>query len=189
MNQELQIIDGLRAKRISDQKRFYLLHGPVLMGICMRYMVQREMAEEVFHDGMLKIFNKVNKFQNKGSFIGWCKRLMVNTCLDQLRKQKDHLRVLHIEDNPVEIQDEQLDVDDIMEEKIEILLKAILGLPTQQRLVLNLFILEKYSHREVAEQLSITESASRSLLLRAKKGLKQILSENRKFQSLRTNEE
>ena len=102
---EIDIIIGLRNNQLKAQKLFYDHFGPALMGVCFRYMPNKEMAEEVFHDGMLKVYEKINKFEDKGSFKGWCRRLMVNTCLDQLRKDKDHLKLLHIEDNELEIKE------------------------------------------------------------------------------------
>lgn len=177
---EEDIIIGLRKNHLKAQRFFYNQFGPALMGVCVRYMPNREMAEEVFHDGMMKIYNKINKFGDKGSFKGWCRRLIVNTCLDQLRKDKDHLRLLHIEEKELEIK-EEVDLDqEVLEEKIEVLLKAITMLPKQQKVVLNLFVLDKHSHKEVAEKLRITESASRSLVLRAKKSLKKILIDEKK---------
>lgn len=180
---EAEIIKGLRKNNLKCQRAFYELYGPVLMGVCVRYMPTRESAEEVFHDGIMKVYNKINKYNDIGSFKGWCRRLIVNTCLDQLRKDKDNLRLLHIEESEIDIH-EEVDLEaELLEEKIEVLMQAITELPKQQKLVLNLFVLDKHSHKEVAQKMSITESASRSLVLRAKRSLKRLLTEEKEFKS------
>lgn len=178
---EAEIIKGLQKNQMKSQRAFYDQFGPALMGVCFRYMSSREMAEEVFHDGIMKVYSKIGKYDGKGSFAGWCRRLVVNTCLDQLRKDKDHLRLLHIEEKELDVEDE-VDLDaELIEEQIEVLLEAIDELPKQQKLVLNLFVLDQYSHAEVAEKMGITVGASRSLVLRAKKGLKVNLINNKRI--------
>jgi RNA polymerase sigma factor (sigma-70 family) len=147
-----QIIKGCRAQDIEMQKAFYQLHGPMLMGVCMRYLKPKENAEEVFHDVVLKIFDKIDKYNGNGSFLGWCRRLTVNSCLDYLRKHKNQLRLNYIEDQQIEIEDTVDDSALLENAKLEDVVKLIDDLPEHQQVVLNLFIMDGYSHKKIGER-------------------------------------
>ena len=172
---EEQIIKGCKAQDIEMQKAFYKLYGPMLMGVCMRYLKPRENAEEVFHDVVLKIFDKIDKYNGKGSFKAWCRRLTANSCLDYLRKHKNQMRLNYIEEQQIEIEDTTDDLALLENARLEDVVKLIDKLPEQQQIVLNLFIMDGYSHKKIGERLDISEGASRSLLQRAKSNLKEKL--------------
>jgi len=169
---EEQIVKGCKAQDIEMQRAFYQLYGPVLMGVCARYLKPRENAEEVFHDVVLKIFDNIKKYKGKGSFEGWCKRLTVNACLDFIRKNKNQMRLNYLEEQLVDVADTEEDLDLLVNSKLETLIKLMNDLPQQQQLAINLFVLDGYSHTDIANRLGISEGASRSLLQRAKLNLK-----------------
>jgi len=178
----------MRKQNLEIQKVFYLKYGPALMGVCFRYLKPRESAEEVFHDVVLKIYDKIGKYSGKGSFIAWCKRLAVNTCLDYLRKHKNHIRLNYLEEQEIEVEDKVEDIDLLENAKLNQLVAYIAELPEQQQMVLNLFVMDGFSHREISVRLSVSEGASRSLLQRAKKSLKNKLGvENRVLKSNENN--
>ena len=164
------IIEKCRQKDRNAQKALYEAYKAVLFGICRRYVKRYEVAEDIFTDGMVKIFQKINDFNGNGSFEGWMKRIMVNECLMHLRKNdvlKNNidLEFVHIADHPKI--DSQIDN--------QLILKAIEELPDGYRTVLNLYIIEGYKHREIAELLGISINTSKSQLILARKKLRDIL--------------
>lgn len=159
-------------KRCADndrkaQKEIYQLFAGKLFSICLKYSKNKQEAQDNFQDGFVTIFDKIEQFKFKGSFEGWLKRVMLNTILLKYRKRT----VLNIVTE--EIPDEVIvDIDDD-EISLDFLLNLIHELPDRYRLVFNLYVLDGYSHREVAEMLCIAEGTSKSNLARARAILKQ----------------
>lgn len=157
----------------SYQKQLYEAYKGILFGICRRYIKRYEVAEDVFTDGMVKIFDKINAFKGEGSFEGWMKRIMVNECLMHLRK-KDvlsnnvDLEFVHLAELP--------NIEAQMDDRL--IKDAIQELPDGYRTVLNLYIIEGYKHREIADLLGISINTSKSQLILARKKLKTILKKN-----------
>lgn len=157
------------------QKKFYDLFAKKMMGVCLRYTNNLEEAQDVLQDGFIKIFGKLHDFESKGSLEGWVRRIMVNTALDHYRKNKKHQN-----DVDVDVVGYKLEKDDYIVEAItaEDLLKIIQAIPEGYRVVFNLFAIEGYSHKEIAERLGVTESTSKSQYSRAKSLLRRLLIEN-----------
>lgn len=157
------------------QKKFYDLFARKMLGVCMRYTKDIDEAQDVLQDGFIKIFNKLPDFESKGSLEGWVRRIMVNTALDHYRKNKKHQA--NVDVNSVEY---MLEKDDFTIESInaEDLLKIIQAIPEGYRVVFNLFAIEGYSHKEIADRLGVTESTSKSQFSRAKKLLRKLLIEH-----------
>lgn len=146
----------------------------------MRYISDQDTAQEVLQEGFIKVFDKLEVFDFKGSFEGWVRRIVVNTAIDSIRKAK-RAPILKDNDN-----DFKMDASNEIEEneKIEMIelraekaVEAIQKLSPGYRTVFNLFVIEDYSHKEIAEMLGISEGTSKSNLSKAKKNLKQILTE------------
>lgn len=167
-----ELVKGCLKQDMAMQKALYFKIGPALMAVCARYLKPMETAEEVFHDVILKIYDKINKYSGTGSLAAWCRRLAVNTCLDYLRKNKHQVRINYLEEQTIEPIDIADDVSLLDDSNLEMLEGLIETLPQQQKMVLNLFIIDDFSHKEIAEKLNISEGASRSLLQRAKQKLK-----------------
>ena len=179
------LIEGcLKNDRRSQEKLFKLYYGKML-GVCMRYSNDRDSAEEVLQEGFIKIFEKLERFDYKGSFEGWIRRIMANTAIDRIRKsKKDPILSDNDEDfklgseNPV-VAKEDLEFVGI---KAEIALDAVRNLSPAYRAVFNLYVMEEYTHKEIAEILNISEGTSKSNLSKAKYNLQKILKE--KFKNL-----
>lgn len=146
----------------------------------MRYSKDRDSAEEILQEGFIKIFDKLNAFDYKGSFEGWMRRIMANTAIDSIRKsKKDPLLTDNDEDfklgavDPM-IESEELDLTDL---KASIALEAINQLSPAYRAVFNLYVMEEYTHKEIAEILGISEGTSKSNLAKAKFNLQKVLRE------------
>lgn len=163
---ELEISEGLQAGDNKCRKEFYTLTSGKLMTIGYRYLNDRELAEDILHDTYIQIFNSANKFvyREEGSLIAWAKKVMVNKCLDYIRKNEkvDTVSIDNISETAEDVEEsaEQIPAD--------VLLKLIGELPTGYRTVLNLFIFEGMSHKEIAEKLGINEKSSSSQFFRAK---------------------
>lgn len=175
-----QIISGcLKNNRRSQEELFKLYYGRML-SVCMRYTVDRDSAEEVLQEGFIKIFDKLEAFNYKGSFEGWMRRIMSNTAIDSIRKSKknpiltdkDEDFKLGAED-PMVISEEL----DSLELKGELAMEAINELSPAYKAVFNLYVLEDYTHKEIAEILGISEGTSKSNLSKAKVNLQKILRE------------
>jgi RNA polymerase sigma-70 factor (ECF subfamily) len=149
------------------QKEIYHLFSGKLFSICLKYSKNKQEAQDNFQDGFITIFDKIGQFNFKGSFEGWAKRVMVNTILLKYRKKT----VLNIVTE--EIPDEVIvDIDDD-EISLDFLLNLIQELPDRYRMVFNLYVLDGFSHKEIAEMLKIAEGTSKSNLARARGILKQ----------------
>ncbi|MGM0635803.1 MAG: RNA polymerase sigma factor [Bacteroidota bacterium] len=157
---------------LSAQKELYEFFAPKLYGICLKYSRNKAEAEDNLQDTFIKVFDKIGQFKHKGSFEGWIKRICVNTCLARYRKQQvfELVNEDQIEDDYVEVEEENL--------SLQFLLSCIQELPNRYRLVFNLYVLDGYSHKEVADILGITEGTSKSNLARARGILQEKINEN-----------
>jgi len=157
------------------QLKIYQLFSPVLYGICLKYMKNEDDAKDVFQESFIIAFQKIHQYKFEGSFEGWLKRIFINKLIETLNKKKKESFFLDIFDPETDfVEEDDLEVSTIPQEK---LLEYIQDLPDQYRLVFNLYVFEKMKHKEIAEQLKISEGTSKSNLNRAKKILqKRILS-------------
>ena len=174
------IIDGcLQNDRRSQEQLFKLFYGKMLP-VCIRYVSDRDTAQEVLQEGFIKIFEKLGAFDHKGSFEGWIRRIVANTAIDAIRKsKKDPYRTDN--DNDFKIGAEDLMVDreemETLELKAQVAMEAVQKLSPAYRAVFNLYVLEEYSHKEIGVILGISEGTSKSNLAKAKMNLQKILSE------------
>lgn len=156
------------------QQELFNQMAPKMLAICGRYISDEHMAEDVMLKGFLKVFQKINHFQNQGSLEGWVQRIIVNTCLDHLRGQK--------KTSFIEVFTEEIpDTIDLTEESWldvftpEIIQNCLNQLPVGCKTVLNLHLFENWKHQEIAASLNISEGTSKSQLAHAKKLLKSML--------------
>ena len=166
-----EIIDGCLRQERKAQKALYDTYSAKMYGVCLRYMKSREDAEDMMISGLFKAITKINSFSGNGSFEGWVRRIVTNECLMQLRK-KDVLR-FSAEINPNLDHTERLTIED--ELIAEDLLKLLNQLPTGYRTVFNLYVLEGYKHREIAELLGISINTSKSQLILARKRMEELV--------------
>ena len=152
------------------QKKLYNHYSGLLFGICRRYLKQTPDAEDVFLTGMYKIFNNINKYKGEGSFEGWMKRIMINECLMHIRKHKKLQMV--VEWSQIDNAEEPVVYSQLGEQEIK---EMILDLPEGYRTVFNLYVVEGYKHREIAEHLGISINTSKSQLILARKKLREFI--------------
>jgi len=156
------------------QKKLFDLFAPKLFGVCLRYMKDHNLAQDTLQDGFVKIFTKLSDYNGKGSFEGWMRRITVNTCLDQLRKDQKLKVNTPIDDVSFLVKDNHWIEEELTAKD---LLKLVESLPDGYRVVFNMFAIEGYSHKEIAEQLNISENTSKSQFSRAKSHLRRKLIE------------
>ncbi len=174
-----EIIEKCKKHDRSAQKQlFELLYGKML-GVCMRYTKDRDRAQEVVQEGFIKIFDKLSEFDFEGSFEGWVRRIMVNASIDAIRKRNRQPFSTDEEFlfNDLSDRQEHNFDQDLTELKAEYAMEAIQELSPAYRTVFNLYVVENYSHKEIADILDISEGTSKSNLAKAKQNLRNILKE------------
>ncbi|WP_109301896.1 RNA polymerase sigma factor [Aquimarina sp. AU474] len=161
-----QLIKKCKKKNAKAQEQLYRLYSSKLFSVCLKYSNDYPSAEDTLQDAFITIFEKITQYKNQGSFEGWMKRVTINTALQKYRKQKvfDIINEEQIEEVDVEIDQEDISLD--------YLLQIIQQLPDRYRLVFNLYVLDGYSHKEIAELLTISIGTSKSNLARARNILK-----------------
>ena len=146
----------------------------------MRYSTDRDSAEEVLQEGFIKIFDKLSAFDYKGSFEGWIRRIMANTAIDSIRKaKKNPLLTDNDEDFKIGSENPMIEKEEFefVGLKAEVAMKAISELSPAYKSVFSLYVLEEYTHKEIAEILGISEGTSKSNLSKAKLNLQKVLRE------------
>lgn len=162
-----QLIHNCKKQDIKAQEQLYKLYANKLFAVCLKYSNSYQQAEDNLQDGFIIIFEKIKQYQDKGSFEGWMKRVMINNTLQKYRKQTvfEIVNEEQLKEPEVEIDDEIVSVD--------YLLKIIQELPDRYRQVFNFYALDGYSHKEIAEMMQISVGTSKSNLARARIILKE----------------
>lgn len=169
---ESQLIEGCKKHDSKALKLLYEQYAGRMLSVCRRYVSDIETARDLMHDGFVLVFENIADYRGDGSFEGWLRRIFVNTVLSYLRKNDVLSNSMEIE-LQYDLSSKELSIIEKME--INELLECIAQLPTGYRTVLNLYSIEGYSHKEIAERLGITEETSRSQLFRAKAMLQKMM--------------
>jgi RNA polymerase sigma factor (sigma-70 family) len=169
---EEAILKGCLQNEATAQKELYKRYSPKMLSVCYRFAHNREDAEDMLQEGFIKVFSQMHTFENRGAFEGWIRRIIVHTCINILKKNKkfnESVDIIHA----TSLQVHEDSVPSIIQAKQVV--ECIRMLPLGYRTVLNLYAIEGYSHREIANMLDIEESTSRSQYTRAKGMLEDIL--------------
>ena len=169
---EHHLILACKQGKLWARKEVYEQYAPSMMALCRRYVPNGEDAKDVLQDGFIKVFTEIGQYSGSGSFAGWMRKVFVNTSLDYIRKknrlkQKELLTDMEIDPYENEPDLGEVTADDLMQ--------CIGELPDTYRTVYNLFAVEGYSHREIAEMLNMSESTSRSCFFRARQLLQKMV--------------
>lgn len=152
------------------QAELFGRYSPKMFSVCRRYLNGREEAEEVLSNGFVKVFKKLDQYQNAGSFEGWMRKIMVNEALNYLKVKRNFMLVAdEQEPEGVEAAATDLEAEDLM--------RLIALLPEGYKLVFNMYAIEGFKHKEIAEHLGITESTSKSQLRKARLLLQKMLNQ------------
>ena len=168
---EAELINGCIRRERGSQKRLYDTFSPKMYGLCRRYVKDSMEAEDVLVTAFTKILERIDQYKGVGSFEGWIRRVVVNEALTYLRRN----RSMYVE-TELEAADREPDFQNLEDHlEAEDLLTMIQELPSGYRIVFNLYAIDGYSHKEIAEQLNISENTSKSQLSRARVYLQKLL--------------
>ena len=181
---EEQLLKGCQKRDDAFRNETYKTWAPYMKGVCIRYVANSELAEDIMHEAFIKVFQNVDKviWKGEGTFKAWMVRIMVNNCIDYLKQAKRLVNVAI--ENAEDIANEYEESDDetslfgmVKKQGIgkEELMEMLESLPESNRLVFNLYAIEQMKHKEIAEILGIAEEASRARLKRARIQLKEKL--------------
>jgi RNA polymerase sigma-70 factor (ECF subfamily) len=178
---EEQIVKGCLKKNPAAQRELYDLFAQKMMGVCVRYANNYEDAEDILQEGFIKVFEKINQFKATGPLGGWIRMIMINTALIHIRKNKkwqfseDVTEMVYLSNEEHSVLDEMA---------AEELLELIKTMPPGYKTVFNLFAIEGFSHKEIAEELGVSESTSKTQFLKAKAHLRKQIEAPKKEQNI-----
>jgi RNA polymerase sigma-70 factor (ECF subfamily) len=160
------LISGCKCRENVARKKLYELYAPAMLGVCVRYVAEKDTARDILHEGFIKVFTKIDSYSGAGSFEGWMRKIFVTSALEYLRATKALRETVSLD-----YSDETADNCDthIVEQlSAEEILHCINELPAGFKMVFNLYAIEGYSHAEIAQLLHIQEATSRSQFARAR---------------------
>lgn len=161
---ESDLIDGCIQGDRRMQEELYRRFSPRMYAVCLRYAGNAEEAEDILQEGFVKIFKKLDSFRREGSFEGWVRRIFVNTAIEHFRRKRYLMPVTEKEENTIEGKYTGV-LDELAEKDI---LALVQELSPGYRTVFNMYVVEGYTHKEIADMLGISEGTSKSQLSRAK---------------------
>lgn len=161
---ESDLITGCIEGNRRMQEELYRRFAPRMYAVCLRYAGNAEEAEDILQEGFIKVFKKIGSFRSEGSFEGWVRRIFVNTAIENFRRKRYLMPVTEKEENTIE--GKYISVLDELAEKD--ILGLVQELSPGYRTVFNMYVVEGYTHKEIADMLGISEGTSKSQLSRAK---------------------
>lgn len=174
MNEE-QLVNKCLEKDTLAQKQLFEHYSKRMYGVCLRYSKDMDEAQDVLQMGFIKVFEKLEMYKHQGSLEGWIRKIIVNTALDNIRKNKKLMNNIEIDKVDYQLHNDEANVLDSLSARD--LLKVIQEMPTGFRTVFNMFAIEGFSHKEIAEELNISVSTSKSQFSRARVYLQKRLKE------------
>lgn len=171
---EAELIEGCVNGRRDCQRLLYEKYSSKMFGLCLRYAPDYHTAEDILQEAFVKVFFNIFKYNGSGSFEGWMKRVFINYAIESLRRTDKN-----IVSDDLAVATELTTANDVLAKlKMEDLLKLVQSLPNGYRTVFNLYVIEGFPHKEIADMLNITEGTSKSQLARAKAMLQKMVQEN-----------
>jgi len=169
---EEQLVAACRKNDQRALRQLYERYAPSMLGICMRYVKDRDAAQDVLHDGFIKVFENLNKLKSSSSLSSWIRKIMVNTAISSLRKSTPF--------DPIEQHTEDLQDDTMLQDQFRLyepeqIVKALQQLPDTQRIIFNLYEIEGYSDQQLAEEYNMKPSSIRSIVCRSREQIIKIL--------------
>lgn len=162
-----ELISNCKKQDLKAQEELYKKFSGILFAVCLKYSPNYHEAEDNLQDAFLIIFERIEQFKNKGSFEGWMKRVAINTVLQKYRKKK----TFHLS-NEEQIEEEEVVEVENNQVPLDFLLKIVQELPDRYQLVFTMYVLDDYSHKEIADSVGISVGTSKSNLARARGILK-----------------
>lgn len=173
MTVDPDIIHGCRSGKRWAQNRLYKAYSGSMLGLCLRYSADLSEAEDMLQEGFIKVFSNITKLKNDESIGPWIRKIMVNTAITHVTRKR--VRFEAIGDDLADETAEEPEQDYLSPVKPDVVLQIIQELPEGYRMVLNLYVFEGFSHREISEALQISENTSKTQLFKARKAIKKKL--------------
>jgi RNA polymerase sigma factor (sigma-70 family) len=170
--EEKNLIKACISKERWAQKELYETYYGKMIGVCLRYSNDQDDAKDILHEGFIKVFKNIDKYQLGTSLGAWIRRIMINTSIDYYRKSIRR-RTEDLDQAQYEMAEDEDPISNCSAKEI---MQCVQQLSPAYRVVFNLYAIEGYSHKEISKQLEISESTSRSNLVKARVKLKQMLS-------------
>ncbi|MEN9511752.1 MAG: hypothetical protein RLZZ370_1571 [Bacteroidota bacterium] len=174
MTGDEDIIQGCINGNRSAQQELFRKHASRMFGVCLRYCSSREDAEDLLHDGFVKLFSVIGSFKKESSLETWMTRVFVNEAISRIRRKKTRGEWLSLNED-TDIAAEDSSPEEAPDVTVDDVLAAIQLLPDKYRIILNLYAIEKRSHKEISELTGMTEGASKSQLSRARVMLRNLM--------------
>jgi RNA polymerase sigma factor (sigma-70 family) len=172
------LLEECRKQNRNAQKMLYETHFKKMMPVCLRYLKSEDDAREVLNDAFLKVFSKIHQYKSEGSLGAWIKRIVINCSIDFVRSSKSyranfiHTNEFHMYGAPVSEEDEEL-AQPGYDFSCEEIFEMVAALPQATRIVFNLYVVDRFTHRQIAQSLKISEGTSKWHLSNARKILKE----------------
>lgn len=170
---EAQIIEGCVAGNRHFQEMLYHHFASKMMGVCMRYSNNYHTAEDILQEGFIKVFTYIEKYRGEGSFEGWIRRIFVNTAIEHYRKNSK----MFATDDLQSLESNIINDDAVSNLSAKDLVAYIQQMSPGYRTVFNMYVVEGYSHKEIAQMLGISEGTSKSQLARARVILQKLITD------------
>ncbi len=177
---EAAIIKGCINGSAKYQEMLYTTYSPLMFGICLRYAKEYHQAEDILQEGFIKVFKNIMKYRGDGSFEGWLKRIFVNTAIEHYRRSVSMYPIIEVENNNIPTVKNNILESLAAEDLMGLINKLAHGYKT----IFSLYVIEGYSHKEIAQLLSISEGTSKSQLARARYILQNMIEDLRKQEKL-----
>ena len=168
---DIELIKGCIACKRTYQERLYAKYAPKMFSICLRYASDYHSAEDILQDAFIKTYRNIGKFRHEGSFEGWLRRIFVNTAIEHYRRKVIMYPILEVDNSEYDVLNENV-ISDLAADD---LIKMVNELSYGYRTVFNLYVIEGYPHKEIAQMLQISEGTSKSQISRARKMLQEQL--------------
>ncbi len=175
---EKEIWQGCQKKQPQAQAMLYKAYFGKMLSVCQRYAKDEDEAKDILQEGFIKVFGNIDNFKGDGSLEGWVRRIMVNTAITYFNKQKK-MFFDAVDNNTPDVYDTQdedsLTEDYLLQMTYEDILAFVRQLSPAYQTVFNLYVIENYSHKEIASMLGINEGTSKSNLAKARLKLQKLL--------------
>jgi RNA polymerase sigma factor, sigma-70 family len=172
------LIQGCKRNDRDSQRLLYQHYYPYAYSICIRYSRNREEAKEVVNDGFMKVFGKIDQYDLNSSFKGWIRKIMINSSIDQYRKELKHQNPMNVDSSQVRLSEAPVILSDLSHEDLIVLIQR---LSPAYRAVFNLHVIDGHTHDEIGKMLNISAGTSKSNLTKARENLRKMLGELNKI--------
>lgn len=172
-----ELIDGCIEGKRKSQHKLYNAYAPKMMGVCLRYAKDQTEAEDILQDGFVKVFTNIHRYKPIGPFDGWIRRIFVNTAIEYYRSRRKFL-ISDIELENADLEFEESVVDKMAAQEI---MELFTEMPDGYRMVFNMYAVEGYTHKDIAEELGISIGTSKSQYSRARTFLQRLIKNREKI--------